>query len=633
MSTNSFSLINPNNSKTNSRVRFPVRFKITLPYLLLSVILALSGSYIVFQMFFDTLENRFENQLIESGKLASDRMVLEERERLEILRLIMNLDGLAEGIDTENSEDLRQLILPVVINSNEQQVIILDKIGESVLSLNRIEESKSESISYSFSKGEVIYQDWSIVQHVLNKELDAGRDKFADVVVAPWGNYFYVAGPVHDNNENLVGVVLVGISLDQLVIDFRRDTLAHITIYNYSGQIMNTSFLLFDETSISLSSDETQFIKNNQDHATMQRDITVGSLDYGDIIGIWEARDGQDLGIIGASQPKNFLVNTSTTTRVQIISFILIGFLLVISVGVYISQVITRPLIKVVEASTQVASGDLGVKVEPTGHDEITVLANAFNSMVDGLQEATERRVREIELLSKLEQEREINELKSRFVSMVSHEFRTPLTTILSSSQFIRKYGHSVQQQKQDKHFDRIENTVQHMTKMLEEVLFIGQSDANHVDFKPEYFDFISFCEEIVEQVQMSNESHDVRFSQIGDCKWVNADKTLLKNILYNLLSNAIKYSPNSDYIKFNLICELDDFLIQIIDSGIGIPDSDFKKLFEPFHRAKNVNNISGTGLGLYVTKIAVELHNGEILVNSEVGVGTTFTIRIPVSD
>lgn len=610
-------------------IRFPVRFKITLPYLLLSVILALSGSYIVLQMIFDTLENRFENQLIESGKLASDRMVLEEKNRLETLRLITNTAGLAEAVQNQNSETVRELILPIAVNNNEHRLVVLDSNGLSLLALTKNEGAAPAP--YLFTKGETHYSDLTVVQSVLRQELDNGRDKFAGFVSSSDENYFYVAGPVYANDDEFVGVVLVGVPLAQLISDFRKDTLAHITIYSSDGGIVATTLLLFDDTNLELAPADAQYLGTNQDQVSLRRETTVGSVDYGEIIGPWEARDGQDIGLIGASLPKNFLINTSSTTRLQFGAFILFGIILVVTVGVYISRIITQPLIKVVDASAQVASGDLNVKVEPTGQDEITILAKAFNRMVDGLQEATERRVREIELLNKLEQERELNELKSRFVSMVSHEFRTPLTTILSSSQFIRKYGHSVSPDKQEKHFDRIEETVEHMTNMLEEVLFIGRADADRADFNPEYFDFVIFCQDIIDQVQMAVESHNIVFSQLGECKWINADKSLLKNIFYNLLSNAVKYSPEEAQVKFNLLCELDQFVIQIIDRGIGIPPDDLKNLFQPFHRAKNASNISGTGLGLYVTKIAVELHHGEILVDSEVGVGTTFTVKIPV--
>jgi signal transduction histidine kinase len=248
-----------------------------------------------------------------------------------------------------------------------------------------------------------------------------------------------------------------------------------------------------------------------------------------------------------------------------------------------------------------------------------------------GLRDATERKLHEIELMKALEHERELRELKSRFVSMVSHEFRTPLATILSSTEYIETYGHEVPYPKKQKHFKRIQGAVSNMTRLLEDVLIIGKNESAQLEFSPSLIDIEQFCKELVDEVETNTgERHSVIFNPSGQDTKILVDEKLLRVAISNLLTNAIKYSPNGGTIHFDMICETENALFRVRDTGIGIPEKDQQRLFESFHRASNVSNIAGTGLGLYITKMAVELHDGIISFESQPNVGTTFTIIIP---
>jgi signal transduction histidine kinase len=244
----------------------------------------------------------------------------------------------------------------------------------------------------------------------------------------------------------------------------------------------------------------------------------------------------------------------------------------------------------------------------------------------------TERKRLEEELRASLEREKELGDLKSRFISMTSHEFRTPLSTILSSAELLEHYSKNWSEEKKLIHLHRIQIAVQHMIGLLDDVLIIGKAEAGQSDFKPEPLHLEEFCLELVKELQL-NEGDSRAINLIARCKSLSfcLDEKLLRHILSNLLSNAIKYSPEGSPIRFEIAQQKDAIVFQIEDKGIGIPLQDRQCLFESFHRAANVGNIPGTGLGLAIVKKCVDLHGGEITVKSKVGVGTKFKVRLPL--
>jgi signal transduction histidine kinase len=252
---------------------------------------------------------------------------------------------------------------------------------------------------------------------------------------------------------------------------------------------------------------------------------------------------------------------------------------------------------------------------------------------------AIERQISEIALREQqdflqkaLEKEKELNQLKSRFVSMTSHEFRTPLTTIMGATELLKHYSHQWNEEKKLVYFNRIHTAVNRMTQMLDDMLLLGKVEAGKWDFNPVWLNLVNFCNSVVEELQVGDtREHKVIFTVEGEATDAYIDEKLLRHILTNLLSNAIKYSPVGSDVYLFLKFLNRDVIFQVQDRGIGIPKEDQKHLFEGFYRAHNVGKISGTGLGLAIVKKAVELHKGKIKLNSEVGVGTTFTVNIPI--
>lgn len=236
-------------------------------------------------------------------------------------------------------------------------------------------------------------------------------------------------------------------------------------------------------------------------------------------------------------------------------------------------------------------------------------------------------------LVREKERERELNELKSRFVSMTSHEFRTPLSVILSSTELLEAYGEKWKPTKKADHYARIKLAVSGMTELLDGVLVIGRAESGKLACAPSPLDVGRFSRQLIEAFLPTVSSKHAFESTIeGDFSDAWADEKLLNHILSNLLSNAVKYSPKGGQVRFSLTREGDEARFCVSDEGIGIPKADLEQLFESFHRGSNVGHIAGTGLGLAVVKRAIDAHGGEIEIDSVPGEGTSIRFSLPVS-
>jgi len=255
-----------------------------------------------------------------------------------------------------------------------------------------------------------------------------------------------------------------------------------------------------------------------------------------------------------------------------------------------------------------------------------------LNASIERMErEIADRKRAEEEVKKALEKERELNELKSKFVSIASHEFRTPLSTILSSISLVEQYNQKGEPEKASKHTQRVRSSVNHLTGILNDLLSLGKLEEGKLDVKIGPIDMVSLFEDIKEEMKVQLKEGQ---SIIVDCqvagRSLSSDPGILRNILFNLLSNASKYSESGKRIFLTCKLEANGVTIAIRDEGIGIPEEDKKHMFDRFFRASNVSNVPGTGLGLNIVKRYTELLNGSITFSSKNGEGTTFTISIP---
>ncbi|WP_052055577.1 PAS domain S-box protein [Myxosarcina sp. GI1] len=266
---------------------------------------------------------------------------------------------------------------------------------------------------------------------------------------------------------------------------------------------------------------------------------------------------------------------------------------------------------------------------------EARIAVSSKDEVMAIVRDITARKNYERDIHNALKQEKKLNELKSRFVSMTSHEFRTPLTSMLFSCELLELHGHKWSEDRKLNHLNRIKTSIKRMTELLNDVLLLEKADAGKLDLKPTQFDLYKFCKEFVEEIESIYKTHRIIFNVENSTTdnqnfTVSMDEKLLQHILNNLLSNAIKYSPDRDEVYFDLKYETEQVVFQVRDLGIGIPQEDRKHLFDSFHRASNVSSIPGTGLGLPIVKRAVDLYGGTITMQSQVRKGTTFTVTLP---
>lgn len=248
-------------------------------------------------------------------------------------------------------------------------------------------------------------------------------------------------------------------------------------------------------------------------------------------------------------------------------------------------------------------------------------------------KEVTERKRAEEETRKALEKEREFNDLKTKFVSIASHEFRTPLSTILSSISLVDQYKKRGDLEKIDKHTTRVKSSVEHLTAILNDFLSLGKLEEGKIEAVQEPVHLQTLFSDIIEEMKASlKEGQVIKLELKSDAEEILSDSRILRNILFNLLSNASKYSNTGSPVELHVSTDAGWLTIRIRDYGIGIPEEDHKHMFERFFRAGNVSNIQGTGLGLNIVKRYVELLNGTINFESRYTEGTTFTVSVPIA-
>ncbi len=248
--------------------------------------------------------------------------------------------------------------------------------------------------------------------------------------------------------------------------------------------------------------------------------------------------------------------------------------------------------------------------------------------------DVTQRYNAELETRAAVERQRSLNELRSRFIAMTSHEFRTPLAAILSAQDLLQTYGDRIATPEKLELFDIIRDGVNRMTRMLERILLLGQAEAHMLEFKPQALDVSALCRELIDEAKklLPDSQCDVLLDCSDGLNGRKFDETLLRHIFGNLLSNAIKYSPVGSTVRMAVYPQGQATIFKVSDCGIGVPAEEIGDLFESFHRASNVGAITGTGLGLAIVKQSVELHGGTISIDSRVGQGTCITVELGVA-
>ena len=256
-------------------------------------------------------------------------------------------------------------------------------------------------------------------------------------------------------------------------------------------------------------------------------------------------------------------------------------------------------------------------------------------SILQRANEELEQRVEErtSELSQANDRLKQLNEMRSRFVSMVCHEFRNPLNNIAVSVSSLKRYDRQLSATQKIEYLSDVESNIERMTQMIDELLVIGKIEAQGINLIPVRLNLVNFCQELVTEFERTYLTSQIQFESDRTFFEAEIDCRLLRSILTNVLANAVRYSRSNSLVKFRLLSNSNYAIFTIEDCGIGIPTEDIPNIFEPFHRGKNVSNIPGTGLGLNIVQRFVNLLNGKIDLTSQVNLGTRVSIQIPLHD
>lgn len=317
--------------------------------------------------------------------------------------------------------------------------------------------------------------------------------------------------------------------------------------------------------------------------------------------------------------------------------------LLLLGFAALLQREVSRPLAELSKAAEQMREGDLAARSQRRRNDDLGRLSDSFNGLASKVQEreaelvqtnlSLERRVAErtTELNEALERERDLVKVKSDFVSLVTHEFRTPLGVILSAAEVLERYFERLDPDKRSHHLAMISRSTRNLAGLIDEVLFLGRIEEGRLAFEPQPVDLDRILALLCDELSSAtSDICPIRLSSENSLGGAVSDESLLRHILVNLLSNAVKYSDPGSPVSVTARRDATDLVLAVSDEGIGIPEADQPALFESFTRASNVGTRPGTGLGLVVVRRSVEAHGGSVALVSSPGKGTTVTVRLP---
>jgi putative nucleotidyltransferase with HDIG domain len=364
-----------------------IRTKIIVPYAILTIIVAMVGAYLVTQVVTGSLQERFDNQLAEAGRVTSDAVIRKERDQLAVVRSMAFTQGVAQAVEQRDQAGLDLLLSPIAANGEVERAEVVDASGERVLGLAASDAADGTYASIDADEP----SEWWIVQQVLAGG-DALGDKYASLVETEDGFFLFTAAPIR-TGDRTVGAMLVGTRLDSLVAEIKAAALADVTIYDYEGHPIASSFAVseepVDEADLALSPTLAADVAGTSD-STLRESRSLFSRDYDLAYGQLRIRDNA-VGLFSVALPTNWIISAGTVTRLQMSAIFAAAMICVLLIGYVLAQRISAPISKLVRAAQQVTAGDLQTRSHVRSRDEIGELAAAFDHMTESLEEYTAR--------------------------------------------------------------------------------------------------------------------------------------------------------------------------------------------------------------------------------------------------
>jgi signal transduction histidine kinase len=618
-----------------------IRLKVILPYLLLTLVVAVIGVYVVTRLVSNTLNERLTNQLLEAGRVVSDNFVRQEVTHVESARIVAYTTGLAEALKNEDRETALSLVEPLATGLGIENLILISPQGNELVQL--IEDKNGDLQRVNENTGAAASP--IVAPYLKNRNDEEPPRRALGVNLVNEKYYYYTAIPVPLNNE-FAGVVVIGSSMENILPFLKSTSLADIIIYGGDGHAIGTTLGAGSAdqdtlTMISISANDFQNIISSKDIVTGENFSLDGrwySLARGPL------QVGNDrIGVFAVVLPLNFVIQSAVDNRTTYVLLFTVVMLGVIAIGYSVTRLIINPLSSLVRTSQAIAAGNLDQRTGIHGQDEIGALANTFDEMTSRLQERT------VELENTNELLKRMDKTKSNFIQISAHELRTPLTLIMGYSQMLED---KVKDDPEAAMLARgILDGSDRMTDIVGSMLDVSRIDSNALFLKKTGLQIDQVVNKVHKGFAKAFEERGIKFGTNGlaDLPLVPADPELLQKVFHHLIMNAIKFTPDGGsvtvsgkYLNGSVPAQVE---VAVSDTGIGIDPASHQLIFNKFYQTGEVLLHSsgktkfkggGPGLGLAIARGIIEAHGGRIWVdspgyNEETNPGSTFHISLPL--
>ncbi len=626
--------------KENAEIRPESRFarltglqgKLIIPYMLLTIVLAMGGVYIVTRLVTSSIRERFVNQLFEASRVAAEGIVRQEDQHLENLRTLAFTAGVQEAVAEGDADTLYTLLSPHVLNQNIYILTVADADGVEILSMEQLPDG-----DYHRATGTNL-NSIEIVSKTLSGQTDSFGDKFIDILPGNNGPALFTSAPIKTENGQIAGAMLVGTPIDTLLKDIRSQALADIVLLGAEEGVISTTLVSQQEGFPGIESLAKSLDINGIGHTY---DIQLYERDFQIIFSPLTIRD-QMTGLLGVVLPSSYVVSTEATSRNTLALLFTLGTLAVIVIGYFTSQNIARPILRLRMLSQSVAAGDFEHQADFTRSDEIGDLAAAFDTMTQHLKERTKEAERMyVEALQRNKELAEINEkLKATQAQLVQseklasvgqltagivHDVKNPLAVIMGMTEFMLSEEELTPELRHE--IQTMNNSAVKGNQIVSDLLtFARQSTPDLIE--RDMRDTLEAALRLTGYLIKKGRVQVIR-NLPEEPLYMSYDAQQIEQVLINLIANAIHAMPNGGELNVRLSRQNGNAIVEISDTGKGISPEHLTRIFDPFFTTKPEGE--GTGLGLSVSHGIIACHHGEIRAASTLGSGTTFKITLPI--
>jgi signal transduction histidine kinase len=617
-----------------------IRLKVILPYLLLTVVVAVIGVYVVTRLVAGTIQERLTNQLLEAGRVVSDSFVRQEVQHVEAARIVAFTTGVADALSNENREDLSALIEPLFMGLRVENLILVSPNGREVAHLLLDGRGNLERVEQDTGAANSLL----VAPFLKEKKADAPPRRALGFNHVNDGTYYYTSIPVISSSGGFAGVIVIGTSIQSILPLLKSTSLADIIIYGGNGRAVGTTLGTSDGNileTVSIPEEEYRRLIVSENIVT-GTNIEVDQRSYSVAHGPLQV--GTDrIGVFAVALPLDYVIRSGEFSRTTYVILFTVVFFFVLGIGFVVSRLIINPLYSLVSTSQAIAGGDLEKRTGISTNDEIGTLASTFDTMTARLQERT----RELEHTNEIL--RNIDKTKTNFIQISAHELRTPLTLIMGYSQMLE------QDTKDNPELLSLAQGIldgsERMTSIVESMLDVSRIDSKALSLRKTGLRFDQLIRKVCKGFDKAFKERRLTVDMEGlhDLPVVPGDQDLLSKVFYHLVMNAVKFTPDGGSITISGKYLNGDtppsVEIAVRDTGIGIDPAMHQLIFEKFGQAGDVLLHSsgktkfkggGPGLGLAIARGIVEAHGGRIWVKStgydeQLTPGSTFYVSLPV--